>query len=75
MGLYAKFFYREEFILKTPREIIAEETNQRSIYFSADSIIRALAKQGYMIVHSTHYPLTINAEYKVHTDGQQVVML
>lgn len=43
--------------MKTAKEVIAEEINTRQIYYSASSIIAALAANGYTItrIQTAHF--------------------
>lgn len=54
--------------MKTAREVIAAEINTRQIYYSADSIIAALAANGYAITR------TVSAHFIVFSNGDTVRM-
>lgn len=58
----------------TPREIICDNIGMDGTLEAADSIIAALQAEGYQIMQSVAYPHNVNAEYTVHSAGQQTVM-
>lgn len=65
----------------TPQAVIAKTPIHEvmdGIYLgtkNANAILTALAKQGYVLMRGPFYPMTIDADYKVHNDGDQVRML